>query len=184
MCPGSDGVELRGFWLRSRRKGADLRRRGIPGVPTHGVLPGGGGQTDPRACLRRSVPAPASRPAADDLADRLFIRGRTNKLWVNEITERRIAWISEYEGSVYCAVVLDTFAGGSGGPSRAFGSAALVTNALSMAGSNRNAFGGKVIHFDLVNSSCGRSPMVRSGPPGPVHGVNRKSPQEVTRSVE
>jgi len=43
-------------------------------------------------------------PTADDLVDRIFIRGRPNQLWVTDITEHRIR-----EGKVYWAVVLDAF---------------------------------------------------------------------------
>ena len=63
---------------------------------------------------------------------------------VTDITEHRT-----YEGKVYCAVVLDTFSrrvvGWSIDSSQ---TAALVSNALSMAIANRDPQGGGIIHSD------------------------------------
>ena len=83
-------------------------------------------------------------PTATDLVERMFTREAPNRLWVTDITEHRT-----YEGKVYCAVVLDTFSrrvvGWSIDSSQ---TAALVTNALSMAISNRDPQAGGVIHSD------------------------------------
>ena len=75
----------------------------------------------------------------------MFTRKAPNRLWVTDITEHHIP----YEGKVYCAVVLDTFS------RRVVGwaidssqTAALVTNALSMAITNRDPQGGGIIHSD------------------------------------
>ena len=51
-----------------------------------------------------SVAGVPGAPTADDLVDRIFIRGRPNQLWVTDITEHPIR-----EGKVYWAVVLDAF---------------------------------------------------------------------------
>jgi putative transposase len=83
-------------------------------------------------------------PTATDLVERMFTREAPNRLWVTDITEHRT-----YEGKVYCAVVLDTFSrrvvGWSIDSSQ---TAALVTNALSMAIANRDPQAGGVIHSD------------------------------------
>ena len=83
-------------------------------------------------------------PTAADLVERMFTREAPNRLWVTDITEHRT-----YEGKVYCAVVLDTFSrrvvGWSIDSSQ---TAALVTNALSMAIANRDPQGGGIIHSD------------------------------------
>lgn len=83
-------------------------------------------------------------PTATDLVERMFTREAPNRLWVTDITEHRT-----YEGKVYCAVVLDTFSrrvvGWSIDSSQ---TAALVTNALSMAITNRDPQAGGVIHSD------------------------------------
>lgn len=91
-------------------------------------------------------------PAAADLVIRDFARTAPDRLWVTDITEH-----STREAKVYCAVVLDTFSRKMVGWSiDATQTAALVTNALSMAISNR-APAGTVIHSD---QGC-------SSPPGP-----------------
>jgi putative transposase len=83
-------------------------------------------------------------PTASDLVERMFTREAPNRLWVTDITEHRT-----YEGKVYCAVVLDTFSrrvvGWSIDSSQ---TAALVTNALSMAIANRDPQSGGIIHSD------------------------------------
>lgn len=83
-------------------------------------------------------------PTATDLVERMFTRDTPNRLWVTDITEHRT-----YEGKVYCAVVLDTFSrrvvGWSIDSSQ---TAALVTNALGMAISNRDPQSGGIIHSD------------------------------------
>jgi transposase InsO family protein len=81
-----------------------------------------------------------------DLVDRDFDRGRPDELWVTDITEHPTR-----EGKVYCAVVLDVHSrrvvGWSIDSSQ---TAALATNALSMAITNRRpaADTGTVIHSD------------------------------------
>jgi len=81
---------------------------------------------------------------ASDLVKRDFARSRANALWVTDITEHPTR-----EGKVYCAVVLDTYSRRVVGWSiDASPTAALVTNALSMAISNRGEVTGTVIHSD------------------------------------
>lgn len=80
-----------------------------------------------------------------DLVDRNFTRSAPNQLWVTDITEHPIR-----EGKVYCAVVLDVHSrrvvGWSIDSSQ---TAALATNALGMALSNRSPLPtGTVIHSD------------------------------------
>ncbi|MFD2763525.1 IS3 family transposase [Micromonospora eburnea] len=82
-------------------------------------------------------------PTASDLVNRDFTRSSPNQLWVTDITEHPTR-----EGKVYCAVVLDTFSRKVVGWSiDATQTATLVTNALSMAISNRQPTG-TVIHSD------------------------------------
>lgn len=83
-------------------------------------------------------------PTASDLVDRNFKRHEPNRLWVTDITEHRTR-----EGKVYCTVVLDVFSRRVVGWSiDASPTAALVTNALSMAISNRSPDPGTLIHSD------------------------------------
>jgi len=84
-------------------------------------------------------------PSAADLVNRDFTRKTRDQLWVTDITEH-----PTFEGKVYCAVVLDTFSRRVVGWSiDASPTAALATNALSMAISNRNPRpGGTIIHSD------------------------------------
>ncbi len=74
----------------------------------------------------------------------MFTREQPNRLRVTDITEHRTR-----EGKVFCAVVLDAFSrrvvGWSIDSSQ---TSALVTNALSMAISNRAPLEGTVIHSD------------------------------------
>jgi putative transposase len=85
-------------------------------------------------------------PTAADLVDRNFARTGRDQLWVTDITEHPTR-----EGKVYCAVVLDTHSRRVVGWSiDATQTAALVTNALSMAIANRHpaASQGTIIHSD------------------------------------
>ncbi|WP_083745096.1 IS3 family transposase [Rhodococcus sp. D-1] len=83
-------------------------------------------------------------PTAGDLVNRMFTREQPNRLWVTDITEHRTR-----EGKVFRAVVLDALSrrvvGWSIDSSQ---TSALVTNALSMAISNRAPLEGTVIHSD------------------------------------
>ena len=83
---------------------------------------------------------------AADLVDRNFGRQRPDELWVTDITEHPTR-----EGKVYCAVVLDVHSRRVVGWSiDATQTAALATNALSMAIANRSPHpdAGIVIHSD------------------------------------
>lgn len=84
---------------------------------------------------------------AVDLVDRDFAREGPNQLWVTDITEHPTR-----EGKVYCCVVLDTYSRRVVGWSiDASPTAALVTNALSMAIDSRlgkSAEPGTIIHSD------------------------------------
>jgi putative transposase len=87
---------------------------------------------------------PNNQPTASDLVERDFARDQPDRLWVTDITEHPTR-----EGKVYCAAVLDVF------PRRIVGwsidstpTAALVTNALSMAIGQRTPTDGTVIHSD------------------------------------
>ncbi|TDB73606.1 IS3 family transposase [Micromonospora sp. KC723] len=103
-----------------------MRRAGIRGLPGS----------------RRPQPKHQT-PTAADLVNRDFTRSSPNQMWVTDITEHPTR-----EGKVYCAVVLDTFSRKVVGWSiDATQTATLVTNALSMAISNRQP-AGTVIHSD------------------------------------
>lgn len=85
-------------------------------------------------------------PTASDLVKRAFARQVRDHLWVTDITEHPTR-----EGKVYCAVVLDTYSRRVVGWSiDASQTSALVTNALSMAISNRapDPKQGTIIHSD------------------------------------
>ena len=83
-------------------------------------------------------------PTAADLVNREFARHARDRLWVTDITEHPTR-----EGKVYCAVVLDAYSRRVVGWSiDATQTSALVTNALSMAISNRSPSQGTVIHSD------------------------------------
>lgn len=104
-----------------------MRRNGIKGLPN------------------RRRPRPRhDTPTAVDLVDRDFARAAPNQLWVTDITEHPTR-----EGKVYCAVVLDVHSrrvvGWSIDSSQ---TAALATNALGMAISNRSPLPDTVIHSD------------------------------------
>lgn len=80
----------------------------------------------------------------EDLVKRDFARSQANDLWVTDITEHPTR-----EGKVYCAAVLDTYSRRVVGWSiDASPTAALVTNALGMAITNRVDVTGTVIHSD------------------------------------
>jgi transposase InsO family protein len=103
-----------------------MRRAGIKGLPTHRY----------RRPLRET-------PTAGDLVNRQFDRDARDLLWITDITEHPTR-----EGKVYCAVVLDSFSRRVVGWSiDASQTSALVTNALSMAISNRRP-DTTVIHSD------------------------------------
>lgn len=80
-------------------------------------------------------------PTASDLVERMFTRESPNRLWVTDITEHRTAWIP---------AVVATLSGGDGDGWSIDSSqtAALVTNALGMAISNRDPQSGGIIHSD------------------------------------
>jgi putative transposase len=81
---------------------------------------------------------------ADDLVCRDFTRDAPNQLWLTDITEHPTR-----EGKVYCCVVLDAHSRRVVGWSiDSHQASSLVTNALSMAISNRTPAAGTVIHSD------------------------------------
>ncbi|GHH31188.1 hypothetical protein GCM10018780_91700 [Streptomyces lanatus] len=84
-------------------------------------------------------------PSASDLVERNFRRTARDQLWVTDITEHPTR-----EGKVYCAVVLDVHSRRVVGWSiDASATAALATNALSMAiGNRRPRPGATIIHSD------------------------------------
>ena len=83
-------------------------------------------------------------PTASDLVERQFTRSEPDQLWVTDITEHPTR-----EGKVYCSVVLDVFSRRVVGWSiDSSPTAALVTNALGMAISNRRPSPGALIHSD------------------------------------
>jgi putative transposase len=107
-----------------------MRRAGLVGLPG-------------RKRRRRAVHDTAF---ATDLVERNFAREKPNELWVTDITEHPTR-----EGKVYCAVVLDVHSRKVVGWSiDASQTAALATNALSMAIANRGLKpdGATVIHSD------------------------------------
>jgi putative transposase len=88
----------------------------------------------------RRIPGVAT---ASDLVERHFAREDPDRLWVTDITEHPTR-----EGRIYCAVVLDVFSRRVVGWSiDSSATAALVTNALGMAISNRDP-DGTIIHSD------------------------------------
>ena len=81
---------------------------------------------------------------ADDLVRRDFNRNAPNQLWLTDITEHPTR-----EGKVYCCVVLDAHSRKIVGWSiDSHQASSLVTNALSMAITNRTPPTGTVIHSD------------------------------------
>jgi len=90
---------------------------------------------------RRSL---ANVATAEDLVCREFTRAAPNQLWLTDITEHPTR-----EGKVYCCVVLDAHSRRVVGWSiDSHQASSLVTNALSMAISNRAPTRGTVIHSD------------------------------------
>jgi transposase InsO family protein len=86
----------------------------------------------------------ASVVSAEDLVCRDFTRQSPNQLWLTDITEHPTR-----EGKVYCCVVLDAHSRRVVGWSiDSHQASSLVTNALSMAISNRTPPAGTVIHSD------------------------------------
>ena len=84
-------------------------------------------------------------PTSHDLVHRNFTRPEPNQLWVTDITEHPTR-----EGKVYCAVVLDTFSRKVVGWSiDSTQTSTLVTNALSMAISNRQP-AATIVHSDYA----------------------------------
>ena len=80
----------------------------------------------------------------EDLVQRKFRRDAPNQLWVTDITEHPTK-----EGKVYCCVVLDAHSRRVVGWSiDTHQASSLVTNALSMALTNRATTTGTVIHSD------------------------------------
>ena len=80
----------------------------------------------------------------EDLVQRKFTRDAPNQLWVTDITEHPTR-----EGKVYCCVVLDAHSRRVVGWSiDTHQASSLVTNALSMALTNRATTTGTVIHSD------------------------------------
>jgi hypothetical protein len=108
-------------------------------------------------------------PTASDLVERMFTREAPNRLWVTDITEHRT-----YEGKVYCAVLLDPLSrrvvGWSIDSSQ---TAALVTNALSMAIANRDPKAGGIIHSEHGVHFLGLYRPGRTLGSGSVDGVDR-----------
>jgi transposase InsO family protein len=83
----------------------------------------------------------------EDLVQRNFTRDAPNQLWVTDITEHPTR-----EGKVYCCVVLDVHSRRVVGWSiDTHQASSLVTNALSMALTNRTPTTGTVIHSDPLN---------------------------------
>ena len=150
---------LRHVWLTGIIRQIHLDFRGVYGARrVHAELTLGHGVTVGRhavellmrrAALQGISGRPGYRripnmPTAADLVDRQFQRNEPDQLWVTDITEHPTR-----EGKVYCAVVLDAYSRRVVGWSiDAAPTAALVTNALSMAIETRRPAGPTVIHSD------------------------------------
>jgi transposase InsO family protein len=94
--------------------------------------------------LRRHRKNLANVATFEDLVQRKFTRDRPNQLWVTDITEHPTR-----EGKIYCCVVLDAHSRRVVGWSiDTHQASSLVTNALSMALTNRAPNSGTVIHSD------------------------------------
>lgn len=92
---------------------------------------------------RRPRSAPA-KPTSDDLVRRDFFREAPNQLWMTDITEHPTR-----EGKLYCCAVLDAHSRRVVGWSiDSIQTAALVTNALTMAIEARSPQSGAVVHSD------------------------------------
>ena len=151
---------LRDVWLTECIGRVHSESRGIYGVRrVHAELVLGlditvGREAVARLMRRAELQGISGRPryrrvpnvvTASDRVERQFGRDARDKLWVTDITEHPTR-----EGKVYCAAVLDTFSRRIVGWSiDAHPTAALVTNALSMAIEQRKPpEGSTVIHSD------------------------------------
>jgi transposase InsO family protein len=104
-----------------------MREQGLAGVPT-----------------RKHHKNLANVTTFEELVQRKFKRDAPNQLWVTDITEHPTR-----EGKVYCCVVLDAHSRRVVGWSiDTHQASSLVTNALSMALTNRRPTTGTVIHSD------------------------------------
>jgi putative transposase len=120
----------RGVIVGHNQVGALMRNAGLVGLPQRRRYP-----------KRKGLDTTAS-----DLVNREFARVEPDRLWVTDITEHRTR-----EGKLYCCVVLDAFSRRVVGWSiDSTQTAALTTNALSMAITNRQprTDSGLVIHSD------------------------------------
>lgn len=117
----------RGIIVGHNAVAALMQRAGLQGIPN-----------------RRVRFRPPGIATAADLVDRRFARTEPDQLWVTDITEHRTR-----EGKIYCCVVLDVWSRRVVGWSiDSAPTAALATNALGMAISNRRPAGGGIIHPD------------------------------------
>jgi transposase InsO family protein/transposase-like protein len=120
-------VHGRGIIVGHNAVAALMQRAGLQGIPN-----------------RRVRFRPPGIATAADLVDRRFARTEPDQLWVTDITEHRTK-----EGKIYCCVVLDVWSRRVVGWSiDSAPTAALATNALGMAISNRRPAGGGIIHSD------------------------------------
>ncbi len=120
-------VHARGIIVGHHAVAALMQRAGLQGIPN-----------------RRVRFRPPGIATAADLVDRRFARTEPDQLWVTDITEHRTR-----EGKIYCCVVLDVWSRRVVGWSiDSAPTAALATNALGMAISNRRPAGGGIIHSD------------------------------------
>jgi transposase InsO family protein len=152
-------AELRRQWLREvitqahsasrgtygyRRVRAELRLGlgiAISGKTVYKLMVEGGLAGLP---LRRRRKSLVNVATFEDLVQRNFTRDAPNQLWVTDITEHPTR-----EGKVYCCVVLDAHSRRVVGWSiDTHQASSLVTNALSMALTNRTPTTSTVIHSD------------------------------------
>ena len=157
---------IRHAWLTARIRQVHQASRGTYGarrVQAELVLGQGvavGHQAIERLMRQAGIQGLSGRPryrklstaaTATDRVGRQFTRDQPDQLWVTDITEHPTR-----EGKVYCAVVLDAFSRRVVGWSiDAAPTAALVTNALSMAIDTRRPTGPTVIHSDSENVPAG-----------------------------
>ncbi len=152
-------AELRREWLRGLISQIHAESRGVYGYRrvraelmlgwqiavsnklVHKLMAEGRLQGLPTRRQRRNLVSVAT---AEDLVCRDFNRDRPNQLWLTDITEHPTR-----EGKVYCCVVVDAHSRKIVGWSiDSHQATSLVTNALSMAISNRTPAIGTVIHCD------------------------------------
>lgn len=94
--------------------------------------------------LKKVRRGPSGEASCSDLVRREFRRDRPNRLWMTDITEHLTR-----EGKLYCCVVLDAHSRRVIGWSiDSMQTAALVSNALGMAITNRRPEQGTVLHSD------------------------------------